>query len=761
MRTSPVHSSTRMPRRRRHLIAAVVVGALAGGLFTPLAASAADPVAPTVASLTVTPSAVTVPGSATVQIRVAGPERPAYAQVILDEPAGRATIVSLEMGDAGTGEYTGTTSFAVKDGVENGHWKVRYVYLPTSTLSAFICDTAVQESYCTAHQDFSGAGLDVSGSVFDPEAPVVSAAAVPSRTVHVPDQTLDLTFDVSDIHPITRVEFQFRPDAAEAQGRYVYAVVKDTDQIAAGRASVAIPNAYNSTYQLKWLITVDSVGNKASYRPDGSVSLDGRATGPRRHTLDFAAMSFTASGSTVDITPPQLKSVAPSGTKFVQGATTGVPVAYSATDAADKLAEAYVCYTRPDAVEVCRAPEVTGLPRRYPLTGSATMPIAMAGVYRLTRVTLTDVMWNRVDYRRDGSTLNTVTKAASTHTINFAAADLRVVPDAPTVAVRARPQSAEITWAASAEGTTGVRVDVTSGSSKVASVQGTGPSGKLVVPGLRNGTAYRVTITPQSSAGDGKPVASTVTPVMSGNVFSAGDVNNDRRPDLVAHLPAGPVRVYRGTGPATFGAGKTVVDVGDQRLFPNARLDGRATFLSLVSGTNLQAMHLAWNDTYVGATPIGSGWGMRFIDGSADFTGDGKADIVAVTSGGTAYLYRGNGAGGYSHGTRIATGWSTMQTVFASTDVTGDRRADLLGVDQAGVLWIFPGTGKGTFSPKRKVGSGWGGLGALFHAGDANADGRNDLGAVTMDGTLRVYKGRGNGSFSSAVSVSKGWAPYL
>jgi hypothetical protein len=221
------------------------------------------------------------------------------------------------------------------------------------------------------------------------------------------------------------------------------------------------------------------------------------------------------------------------------------------------------------------------------------------------------------------------------------------------------------------------------------------------------------------------------------------------------------VRVYRGTGSATFGAGKTVVDVGDQRLFPNARLGGHATFLSLSSGTNLQAMHLAWNVTYVGVTPIGSGWGMRFIDGSSDFTGDGKADIVAVTSGGTAYLYRGNGSGGYSHGTRIATGWSTMQTVFASTDVTGDRRADLLGVDKDGVLWIFPGTGQGTFSAKRKVSSGWGGLGALFHAGDASADGRNDLGAVTMDGTLRVYKGRGNGTFSSAVSVSQGWAPYL
>ncbi|KRE56402.1 FG-GAP-like repeat-containing protein [Phycicoccus sp. Soil748] len=750
---------TRTPRLRRSLVA-VVVSALAAGLLAPGSAQAADPVPPTLVSLWTTPSAVTVPGTTSIQLRVAGPDRPAYAQVTVVEPSGRPRTVQLAMADDGPGHYTGTTSYAVKDGSENGHWKVRQVYLPTPYLSTIICDSRVQESYCTDHQDFSAVGLDVSGSVFDPEAPVVSAVAVTSPTVHVPDQTLDLTFDVSDVHPVTRLELQFRPDAPEAQGRYLTAVVEDAAQLAAGRASVAVPTAYDSTYRLRWLVTVDSVGNKATYRPDGWVNLEGGATGPRKHSLDFSALSFTASGSTMDIDPPRLESVVPSATKVVQGATAGVPVAYTATDAADALYAAYLCYTGPSAVEVCRAEDVTGTPRLYPLAGSAVIPTPSAGVYRLTRVSLSDRMSNPVEYRRDGSTYSSVTKASGTHTLSFAAADIRVVPAAPEVRMRPRPQSAEVVWAAS-EGTTGVRVDVTSGSTNVTTVRGTGPSGRLVVPGLRNGTTYRVSVTPESSAGDGKAVALTVAPALSGNVFSAGDVDNDRRPDLVAHLPDGLVRVYRGSGPATFGAGKAVVDVGDQRLFPNGRLDGRATFLSLSSGTDLQAMHLAWNVTYVGVTPIGPGWGMRFIDGSSDFTGDGKADIVAVTPGGTAYLYRGDGSGGYSHGTRIATGWSTMQTVFASPDVTGDRRADLLGVDQAGVLWIFPGTAKGTFTPKRKVGSGWGGLGALFHAGDVTGDGRGDLGAVTMDGTLRVYKGWGNGQFSSAVTVSKGWAPYL
>ena len=756
--TTPTPTLT--SRLRRHLVA-VVIGALAAGLLAPVSAQAADPVPPTLVSLSTSPSVVTVPGTTSIELRVAGPDRPAYAQVMFVEPSGRPRTVQLAMVDDGPGHYTGTTSYAVKDGAENGHWKVRQVYLPTPYLSTIVCDSTVQESYCTGHQDFSAVGVDVSGSVFDAEAPVVSAVAVTSPTVHVPDQSLDLSFEVSDVHPITRLELQFRPDALAAQGRYLTAVVKDADQLAAGRASVAIPSAYDSSYQLRWLVTVDSVGNKATYRPDGWVNLEGGATGPKKHSLDFSALSFTASGSTMDIDPPQLTSVVPSATKVVQGATAGVPVAYSATDAADALYAAYLCYTGPTAVEICRAPEVTGTPRLYPLAGSAVVPTPSAGVYRLTRVSLSDRMSNPVEYRRDGSTYNSVTRVSGTHTLSFAAADIRVVPAGPDVRVRPRPQSAEVVWTATSDGTTGVRVDVTSGSTKVTSVRGTGPSGRLVVPGLRNGTTYRVSVTPESSAGDGKAVAVTVTPVLSGNVFGAGDVNNDRRPDLVAHLPDGLVRVYRGTGPATFGAGKAVVDVGDQRLFPNARLDGHATFLSLSAGTDLQAMHLGSNGTYLGVTPIGSGWGMRFIDGSSDFTSDGKADIVAVTPGGTAYLYRGNGSGGYSYGTRIATGWSGMQTVFASVDVTGDRRADLLGVDPAGVLWVFPGTGKGTFSPKREVGGGWGGLGGLFFAGDATGDGRGDLGAVTMDGTLRIYPGRGNATFGYGAAVSSGWAPYL
>jgi hypothetical protein len=264
-----------------------------------------------------------------------------------------------------------------------------------------------------------------------------------------------------------------------------------------------------------------------------------------------------------------------------------------------------------------------------------------------------------------------------------------------------------------------------------------------------------------------EPVASS-TPAMSTNVIGAGAVNGDGRNDLLAFNPAtDEVRLYRGSGPATFGYGRLatlVTSDPEARIFPGGTYYSRPGFLVVTGSEGLltaYGLDRAGDEACCG--PVGTGWGMRFLDAHADFTGDGIADAVGVTPSGYAYLYRGRGDAGasFTYGTRIASGWSTMRVVFAATDVTGDRHADLLAVDSAGVLWIFPGTGKGTFTPKRKVGSGWGGLGTLFSARDVTGDGKVDLGAVTTGGTLRIYKGRGNGTFSSAVAVSSGWAPYL
>lgn len=62
---------------------------------------------------------------------------------------------------------------------------------------------------------------------------------------------------------------------------------------------------------------------------------------------------------------------------------------------------------------------------------------------------------------------------------------------------------------------------------------------------------------------------------------------------------------------------------------------------------------------------IGTGWGMfNLIIGTADFSGDGKPDVIARKPDGSLYLYKGNGAGGWASGAvKIGAGWQMYSKV--------------------------------------------------------------------------------------------------
>ena len=69
-----------------------------------------------------------------------------------------------------------------------------------------------------------------------------------------------------------------------------------------------------------------------------------------------------------------------------------------------------------------------------------------------------------------------------------------------------------------------------------------------------------------------------------------------------------------------------------------------------------------------------------------DFTGDGKADLIARTPP-ALFLYRGNGAGGFTGGgVRIGAGWNMFNTVFSPCDFTGDGSPDVGRVSVRGAL---------------------------------------------------------------------------
>ncbi|MEV4942945.1 FG-GAP repeat domain-containing protein [Streptomyces zaomyceticus] len=109
---------------------------------------------------------------------------------------------------------------------------------------------------------------------------------------------------------------------------------------------------------------------------------------------------------------------------------------------------------------------------------------------------------------------------------------------------------------------------------------------------------------------------------------------------------------------------------------------------------------------------VGSGWGAyNRIVGSGDVTGDGLNDLVARAKDGTLYLYQGTGQAGYPFKPRvkIGGGWNVYPKIVAPGDITGDGKADLLAVNSGGELFRYSATGEaGTpFKPRVSIGRGY------------------------------------------------------
>ncbi|WP_240528747.1 trypsin-like serine protease [Streptomyces humi] len=121
------------------------------------------------------------------------------------------------------------------------------------------------------------------------------------------------------------------------------------------------------------------------------------------------------------------------------------------------------------------------------------------------------------------------------------------------------------------------------------------------------------------------------------------------------------------------------------------------------------------NGTFAARVRIGGGWSQyNQLRGVGDFNGDGKADLLArKSSGGDLYLYKGTGKSGtglFSARVKVRSGWTGFNTLAAVGDLTGDGKADLLARTTGGTLYLYPGTGKGTseiFGTRKSLGTGF------------------------------------------------------
>ncbi|MFF9807706.1 trypsin-like serine protease [Streptomyces coeruleorubidus] len=151
-------------------------------------------------------------------------------------------------------------------------------------------------------------------------------------------------------------------------------------------------------------------------------------------------------------------------------------------------------------------------------------------------------------------------------------------------------------------------------------------------------------------------------------ILTPGDVTGDYRPDLLSVDSAGVLWIYPGQG----------------------------------------------NGTFAPRVKVGSGWNQyNSLRGHGDFTGDGKTDLIARSkTGGYVYLYKGTGtagSGAFSSRIKVRTWSSTTYNAFDATgDITGDGRADFLARTPGGTLYLYKGTGKATseiFATRISVGT--------------------------------------------------------
>ena len=145
------------------------------------------------------------------------------------------------------------------------------------------------------------------------------------------------------------------------------------------------------------------------------------------------------------------------------------------------------------------------------------------------------------------------------------------------------------------------------------------------------------------------------------DVTAAGDVTGDGYPDLMAQDSTGAFRVY-----------------------PNDRRGGfRASFVAR------------------GATD-----GARLI-GVGLFDGDDTADSVVRRTGGSLWLWAGDGAGGLVTSRQVGRGARGYDWIRAYGQVDGRGRSDLVArSSRTGNLWLLPGTWKG-FGERRLIGTGF------------------------------------------------------
>jgi putative cell wall-binding protein/GH25 family lysozyme M1 (1,4-beta-N-acetylmuramidase) len=193
------------------------------------------------------------------------------------------------------------------------------------------------------------------------------------------------------------------------------------------------------------------------------------------------------------------------------------------------------------------------------------------------------------------------------------------------------------------------------------------------------------------------------------------DWNADGILDIVAQWTSGSVTLYKGKLSGGFALPVTLASSGwaNNQLTIGYWLNA-SMYPQILSRSNTGDLSLWKNNSGAGldaGTKIGTGWGTMNLT-MLDFDGDGRPDILAQNASGNVLLYRTNGAGVFVNEARkiVATGWTAFNSITVYSDFTAPNSLGLIRRTPAGALSYAPVPGNSSFGAASTIGSSWGGF---------------------------------------------------
>ncbi|WP_329456464.1 FG-GAP repeat domain-containing protein [Streptomyces sp. NBC_01497] len=142
--------------------------------------------------------------------------------------------------------------------------------------------------------------------------------------------------------------------------------------------------------------------------------------------------------------------------------------------------------------------------------------------------------------------------------------------------------------------------------------------------------------------------------------------------------------------------------------------DGNSDLLARDTGGTLWLYPGKGDGNFSAKKKVGTGWNAyNQLVGAGDINGDGYADIVARNSSGQLYFYAGTGSATapFKAKSLVGPGWNTFTKLAAPGDLDGDGRADIVAVTSGGQLYRYSATGHtgtSTFKARVEIGTaGW------------------------------------------------------